>query len=123
MMLAENYAVAGELPAAMAVVNTLAQQHPADPQVLFTLGRLQSQTGRYTDAIETYKRLVDVSKRTSEARMLLAQTYLAVGDDGAARRVLEASVVDDPDHRATVEALVRLVSKQEGQEASFAYAE
>lgn len=123
MKLAENYAVAGELLAAMAVVNALAQQHPDNPQVLFTLGRLQSQTGRYTDAIETYKRLVDVSKRTSEARMLLAQTYLAAGEDGAARRVLEESVVDDPEHRATVEALVRLVSKQEGQEASFAYAE
>ena len=89
LALAENYAAGGELPAAIGAVNALVQQLPTNTQALFTLGRLQHHAGRFADAIETYRRLVDASQDATEARILLAQSYVAAGDIESARRVLE----------------------------------
>lgn len=123
MALAENYAAAGDILTAIDLLNLFVLKHAADARALFALARFQSLAGRYSDALETHKRLVEITHGAVDARTLLAQAYLAAGDPEGARGVLEGLLADNPDHRPTVEALISLISKHDGPQAAFAYAE
>ena len=51
--------------------------HPDDVQVLFTLGLIEKRQGRYTQAEDFYRRVIDYSPELSEAYSNLGNVYLA----------------------------------------------
>ena len=70
---------------------------PVYPVLLFLLGSLHVQEGRYADAVKVMQPLVEGDQTDARARVVLGAAYLALGRCLDAQMELEAAVLFDPD--------------------------
>ncbi len=69
---------------------------PASAEVLLTLAEVQNATGRYPDAIETFKRVLTLQPDSAEAAIQLATAYQASGQLEDAERAYRRGIALRP---------------------------
>ena len=116
LMLARYYADRKDLTRASAMAREAVEGRPGSAQAWALLGGLQMQARRIDGARTSYERLVAVAPGSAAAHYRLATAELALGNDGAARDALSASLALAPQREEVLRALYDL-EKREGSEA------
>lgn len=104
----------GTFDGAVAAFNAFLKKHPSSgylPSALFWLGNSQYATSAYKDAIDVYRRLIQVAPdhaRVPEARLAIANCQSELKDTKSARKTLEDLIKSHPQSEAAATARDRL---------------
>jgi len=82
----------GQLPQAMAAAQQYLATRPRDPQMRFLKGLIEQDSGRPTDAITTYNKLIEDYPELPEPYNNAAVLYAAQGQYDKARAALELAI-------------------------------
>jgi transcriptional regulator with GAF, ATPase, and Fis domain/serine/threonine protein kinase len=104
VLLARAEAVAGNLAAAVDLLDALGQDAPADARL--DLARLLERLGRYRDSCDVALPLVEMEGIGAEAAMVAATASLAAGDIGAAKVLVERGLGRPSLHAVHVQLLL-----------------
>jgi len=96
---------AGRAQEAQARAEQYLSSHPRDPQMRYLLGRIQHETGRSDDALQTFTRLTEDFPELPEPYNALAVLHAARGDYEQARLALQAALRNNPAYAAAQENL------------------
>jgi cellulose synthase operon protein C len=93
-----NYDVSiADFKAALAAAQAAQAAFPNDPQVIETAGAAQRAAGEINQAIETFKRLVQLQPQNSTVQLRLADAQAAAKDYAAAIATLHNAISSTPD--------------------------
>ena len=112
---------AGKPETAYAMLSKMAGTQAGDPEFDYQLGLAAADTGRHTEAILAFQRVLAVQPNNSQARAELARAYALAGDIDTARAQFDTVVADPslPDPvRQRFDRLVRDYSQQIDGESS-----
>ncbi|MBY0320976.1 MAG: tetratricopeptide repeat protein [Reyranella sp.] len=99
----------GQLAAAARAFADLGVLEPDNQDVWQSLGQVQKRLGNWTAARGAWTRLVEMAPDRLEARFELASACHQAGDGAAARAELQAILARNPDHRAALALLGRIL--------------
>ena len=80
------------------LLSQLASLHDKESAVLFNYGRAQVHCGLYQEATETLEKSLRLNPGFVDSSLLLAETFLTLGQRAHARRVLDETLRWSPDH-------------------------
>ncbi|MBI1395019.1 MAG: PEP-CTERM system TPR-repeat protein PrsT, partial [Betaproteobacteria bacterium] len=108
---------AGNVSAALESAQAAQTVLPDDPDVLYSLARVQRMSGQFDQARMSYGQLPAISGRTALSLFGQAQVYLLSGELDTARELLRSSITADPDQvqfrRALVDVDVHLHDREQ----------
>jgi cellulose synthase operon protein C len=107
---------------AAATTAELAEQFPANPDVLDAKGRVQIATGDKVGAIETYKRVYDLAPNSLPALSRYLALLNAAKDFAQVQAVLQGALARDPKNGQLKGDLIRVEAELTGLEAGLAKA-
>jgi serine/threonine-protein kinase len=99
---------------ALAAFEQAGQSSPSDPQVPLQIGNVRRRQGQFDDAIESYRRAVDLDPRSSSARFTLGETLLYMREYEEAWTHLERVTELAPDLLEARLQQVRLLINRSG---------
>jgi GWxTD domain-containing protein len=102
LILKKDYKAAEEL-----LIEAL-HQEPNNYDALICMGALQSSLQRYTQAIENYKKALDIGLETASLRNALGEAYMLVKDYTAAKESFERSLKLNPEQQNVKDVLQQL---------------
>lgn len=97
----------------------LAEQHPRDPDIIFSLALIYKENGLYGDAEERFKQMLSMNKRSSEAHYYLGQLAERKGNTETAMHHYRA-VKPGVDYLAATKQLAKLLVEQEQTDQALA---
>src|ERR1700712_2993390 len=86
----------GDHAVAVDYAQRAAQSAPNDPQLWFLLGYAARLDGKYTQAVEAYKRGSHLNPASLDGLSGLGQTYSLMGRNDEAERLLKQAIAGDP---------------------------
>jgi predicted Zn-dependent protease len=104
-VLAQSMALQGRTADAMRLFDQVLQAEPDQVDALRGRSALEAKSGMTKQAIVDAQRLVSVTPKTGQDRLLLAQAYLASGNRNEVRRTLWQAFQDLPDDQGVFVAL------------------
>jgi tetratricopeptide (TPR) repeat protein len=104
----------GQTAAAFERLDQVISLDSANADALRARAELRSRLGHHKAAIEDAQKLVASDRKSSSARLLMAQIQVAAGDPDGARRTLWDAFHDIPADRSIYGQLRRLVARLEG---------
>jgi predicted Zn-dependent protease len=102
---AQSLALQGRLPEAKQLFDLVLDEEPDQIDALRGRSLLEARTGMAKQAIVDAQRLISVTPKTGEDRLLLARAYLAAGNRNDVRRTLWQAFQDLPGDERVLEAL------------------
>ena len=119
----EALANIGSRGAGLERINGVLVVDPGQLDALRGRSKLRSRQGEHKGAIEDAQKLVAADRSSSQARLILFQTYVAANRNEDARRTLWDAFHDIPANRAIYEVLAVVVQKNNGPTAARRLAE
>lgn len=113
-----------DLDKALALMDDLIAEHPADPYFHELKGQALFEHGRPREALESYRRAVDLAPESALLRVGLAQAALETGDEALldeAERHLDKAVEREP-RNAFAWRLLAVLHGRRGEKALTSYA-
>ncbi len=104
-VLGQSLALQGQTQQAKSLFDAVLQREPDQVDALRGRSKLETRTGMTRQAIADAQRLVSVTPKTGEDRLLLAQAYFAAGKKNEVRRTLWDAFQDLPDDERVIGAL------------------
>lgn len=104
-VLAQSFALQGQVQQAKSLFDAVLQREPDQIDALRGRSALESRLGMNRQAIVDAQRVVSVTPKTGEDRLLLARAYFAAGNKGSVRRTLWDAFQDLPDDERVFAAL------------------
>jgi arylsulfatase A-like enzyme/Tfp pilus assembly protein PilF len=125
---ARDLAVGGQHEAAIELLRTVTADNPMMSDAWLLMGLQQMRTGRNDDALQSFKRLVELDPSSPDGLVNVAAVLVALGkpDDADANGELALKVVPQDDRRARLAAyqvLVRAAIGRKDEDAARQYAE
>ncbi|NBB87380.1 MAG: SgcJ/EcaC family oxidoreductase [Bacteroidetes bacterium] len=108
MVEAFQASVDGELDRARRLLNTVADQYPQDPHVLYIMVRGKMEQERYADAQATAERALEVDPSFAPAQNQLGYIALQAGDHARAERAFQEYIRLAPDQPNPYDSLGEL---------------
>ncbi|URD61536.1 tetratricopeptide repeat protein [Sphingomonas sp. KRR8] len=108
----------GQAGPAVQLLNEALALDGANVKALRGRAMLRSRAGQHQGAIEDAQKFVAADRASSEARLLLANTYVAAGQPDAAKRTLWDGFHDIPADRSIYQALQSFVQRMDGPSAA-----
>ncbi len=105
----------GKHAQALAAAQRFIADKPRDPQMRFLLGVIQTESGRHTDAVQTFTELTQEYPELPEPYNNLAVLLAGQGQVGKARDALEMAVRTNPDYAVAHENLGDVYAKLAAQ--------
>lgn len=103
---------AGDHERALAMLQGLAAAEPGNAEYLFHLGTVQGWTGRYSEALRTFERALEIAPQDTDLRLGYGRVLAWSGRLERAERIFRAILADQPDNLEALNMLGRVLTWQ-----------